>query len=200
MIILVSGASKTVAKFAGHPNLGQLITPHDGNKIRGDMPWAADNAAYSNWCPKAFLRMLNRIDGMDPLWCAAPDTVGDAMSTLRKFKITAPMIKKRNLKCALVLQDGQEWIGVRWHNVDAVFLGGTTEYKLSAHAKWCMFRAKDRGLAVHVGRVNSIGRLRKFREYGCVDTVDGTGYSRWSKEKLIPALRYLETEQLTLGY
>ena len=87
VLILVSGATKTVNKFAGHPNLGQLITPHDGNKIRTDMPWAADNAAYSNWDRKKWLAMLNRIDGMNPLFVVAPDVVGDAMKTLKNVAI-----------------------------------------------------------------------------------------------------------------
>lgn len=199
MIILVSGATKTVDKMSGHRHLGQLITPHDGNKIRTDMPWAADNAAYSNWCRKSWLSLLNKIDGMDPLFCVAPDVVGDAKATLKRLKVTSPMIRKRNLKCALALQDGSEWIGIRWNLIDALFIGGSTEFKLGAYARHCIKSAKDRGMWVHMGRVNSMSRLQYAREVGC-DSVDGSGYSMFPDQKLIPALRFLETEQLSMGF
>ncbi len=197
MLILVSGATKTMNKLAGHKNLGQLITPHDGNKIRTDMSWAADNAAFSNWNRVAFLKMLNKIDGMNPLFCVAPDVVGDARATLKRLKVTSPMIRKRNLKCALALQDGSESIGVRWNLIDALFIGGSTEFKLGKYARHCIKSAKSRGLWVHMGRVNSHKRLQYARECGC-DSVDGSGYSMFPDKKLIPALRYLETEQLIL--
>jgi hypothetical protein len=193
----VSGATKTVDRMAGHHNLGQLITPHDGNKIRGDMPWAADNAAYSNWDRVKWLKMLNRIDGMNPLFCVAPDVVGDAKATLKRLKITSPMIRKRGLKCALALQDGNDAIGIRWNLIDALFIGGSTEFKLGAYSKYAIGAAKERGMWVHMGRVNSHARLQYARECGC-DSVDGSGYSMFPNQKLIPALRFLETEQLRL--
>jgi hypothetical protein len=197
VLILVSGATKTVDKMAGHPNLGQLITPHDGNKVRGDMPWAADNAAFSNWDRVKWLSMLRRIAGTDPLFVVAPDVVCDAMATLARLKVTSPMIRKRGFRVACALQNGQEWIGVRRNYLDAIFIGGDTEFKLGAYARHCVRSAKERGDWVHMGRVNSLKRLQYAREIGC-DSVDGSGYSMFPDTKLIPALRYLETEQLAL--
>lgn len=197
MIILVSGASKTVARFAGHPNLGQLITPHDGNKVRGDMPWAADNAAYSRWDRVKWLRMLNKISDMNPLFVVAPDVVCDATATLKRLKVTSPMIRKRGLKVSCALQNGQEWIGVRRYLCDSIFIGGDDDFKLGPYVRYCVTEAKKDGKWVHMGRVNSFKRLQYAREIGC-DSVDGSGYSIAPDQKLIPALRYLESEQLRL--
>ncbi len=190
MIILVSGATKTVDRFSGHPNLGQLITPNDGNKVRGDMPWAADNAAFSNWDRVKWLSMLRKIAGTDPLFVVAPDVVCDAMATLARLKVTSPMIRKRGFRVACAIQNGQEWIGVRRNLCDSIFIGGDTEFKLGAYARHCVRSAKERGDWVHMGRVNSLKRLQYAREIGC-DSVDGSGYSMFPDTKLIPALRYL---------
>ena len=123
MRILISGATKTVRKYAGHPNLGVLLTPQAGNWIIEDVPYAADNAAYSNWSEVKFIRMLDRLTGLSPLWVSAPDVVGNAIATDELFQYWYPKIKQRNLKIALVLQNGQESIGLppSW-KYDAVFI------------------------------------------------------------------------------
>lgn len=57
-----------------------------------------------------------------------------------------------------------------------------------------MAQAKERGLWVHMGRVNSYRRLRHARRIGC-DSVDGGMFSRWSKTYLPLALAWLATEE-----
>jgi len=88
MILLVSGATATLRRYAPHPHLGHLLTPANGNRLAAlfatGLPLAVDNAAFSNWDEAAFLRLLHtlRPHRARVLWCAAPDVVADAGATL----------------------------------------------------------------------------------------------------------------------
>ncbi len=194
MLILVSGATATVKKHLGHPNLGQLITPRDGNRLIDGMVYAADNSAYSSWDENAFLRMLDRLTGKNPRFVTAPDYVGNARITRNLFDKWSPEIVSRELPIGYVLQDGQNWHAVPWDEIDALFIGGTTEFKRDDHVRYLVRKANEMGIWVHMGRVNSLNRLQMALEMG-VSSVDGSGFSRFAEIKLSRALRYLETAQ-----
>ena len=100
MKILVCGASRTVAKLAGHPNLGQLVTPRTGSLPMPSMMYAADNSAYSSWSEIKFYKMLDRLAGTAPLFVTAPDYVGNARITERLFDKWEPRIRGRGLPVA----------------------------------------------------------------------------------------------------
>jgi hypothetical protein len=110
MLILVSGATPTVRKHFGHPNLGQLLTPHDGGKNLPGMSFAADNAAYSDWDETAFIRMLDRLKGTNPLFVTAPDYVGSARITNELFYQWAPEMEKRNLPIGYTPEEREQHI------------------------------------------------------------------------------------------
>ncbi|MEK8217165.1 hypothetical protein [Paenibacillus sp. FSL L8-0463] len=199
MLLLVSGATSTVRKYASYPNLGCLLTPRSRNSFKSmaGLPWAADNDCFGGFDSSAELRfrtMLNKISGASPLFVTAPDVVADAGRTLEMFNVWEPIIHSFSLPVALVLQDGQEHLCMPWGHCDAVFIGGSTAYKLSDKVRWMVREAKWRGKWVHMGRVNSLERLRYARDIGC-DSVDGTGYSRFPDAHLPGALKYLQHEQ-----
>lgn len=202
MRLLVSGATKTLKKFKGHPHLGFLVTPRAANRaefaITHGMPWAADNSAYSCWDEGRFRRMLDRIAGVPGcLWVAARDVVADAAATLELFDAWQPRIAARGLPIALVAQDGLEDLDVPWDRLDALFLGGSTGWKLSDQARRLCVEAKARGKLLHMGRVNSRRRLLLAAGWGC-DTVDGSCFSRWPDTKIPRALRWIsEAEAMT---
>ena len=54
-----------------------------------------------------------------------------------------------------------------------LFLGGSTDWKLGPAARALTAEAKRRGKRVHMGRVNSLKRLRYADAIGC-DSADGT--------------------------
>ena len=54
-----------------------------------------------------------------------------------------------------------------------LFLAGSTEWKTSPAAHRLALEARRRGLAVHMGRVNSRRRLRIAQAFGCT-SADGT--------------------------
>lgn len=201
MKILVSGATPTVKKHLGHPNLGQLITARDGNLPISGLAYAADNSAYSDWNEESFIRMLDRLKGYTtpPVFVAVPDYVGNARITNQLFRRWAPEIFSRGLPLGYVLQDGQGASTVPWEDISAIFIGGSTDFKTDDHVKYLVRKAKKKGIWIHMGRVNSLQRLQTASEMG-VDSVDGSGFSRFAEIKLSRALRYLETAQYGIDF
>jgi hypothetical protein len=65
-------------------------------------------------------------------------------------------------------------------DAEAVFVGGSTTYKLGADAAASVAAAKGAGLWAHMGRVNSDKRFRYAASIGC-DSVDGTKYARFKR-------------------
>ncbi len=74
---------------------------------------------------------------------------------------------------AIVLQDGATVETVPWDEVGAVFVGGTTEWKLGSEVRSIVAEANARRIWAHMGRVNSHRRLRYADWIGC-DSADGT--------------------------
>ena len=172
------------------------MTPRAANSVEAirnlGLPWAADNACYSGFNEVRFANMLDRVAGVPGLmWVAAPDVVGDAAATLALFDLWQPRIDGRGLSVALVLQDGQERHRTPWDRLDAVFVGGSTGWKLSDEARRLCVEAKDQGKWVHVGRTNSRRRIRLLASWGCVDTFDGSGFSRWPDTRIPRGLRWI---------
>ena len=207
MRILVNGERGYIkAIFNESPHLshylGWLNTPrHNGDfkayeRFCVPLPVAADNSAFIDFNAKRYLRFVAKTPAYIK-WITAPDKVANAEITLDLFDRWYPRI--RHLPLALVGQDGMEDKELPWSHFDCFFIGGSTRWKLSDTARSLAIEAKRRGKRLHMGRVNSNMRLRYAYDLGC-DTVDGTGYSRYSKLRLKPALIYLHNlhQQLTL--
>lgn len=180
MIILVSGATSTVAKY---PDVGVLIVPDARNAIShiDGRAWAMDNGAFSGLDVPAFLRMLRKYTGQNGcLFVTAPDVVGDAGKTMEQFLDWEPFLHAQGWPLAFVGQDGLSLADVPWDSCEAVFLGGTTDWKLNRTARDLAAYGKARGKWVHMGRVNSARRLKYAIRIGC-DSIDGTSFSRWSR-------------------
>jgi hypothetical protein len=84
-----------------------------------------------------------------------------------------PRIRAAGYPAALVAQDGLEHLPVPWRLLDAVFIGGSTAWKLGPAVAGLAAEARRRGLSVHMGRVNSRTRLWYAASIGC-HSVDGT--------------------------
>src|SRR5262245_9525999 len=98
--------------------------------------WAMDNGAYSGFEPAPFVRMLERFYGRPGcLFVAAPDRVGDAHQTLLEWPFWQRLIRGIGFRPALVAQDGLTVDDVPWAQVGALFIGGTTEWKLGPQAE-----------------------------------------------------------------
>lgn len=204
MILLVSGLTGAWAKLfqdavieaqAARGSLGFLNTPRSGNTpanvFRYTTTWAADNDCFQGLNRLSYERMLRIWQKVEPgpLWVATPDVVADASATLERFEEWEPILHGMGYPVALVLQDGQERLAVPWTRLEAVFVGGSTTWKLSEHAASLCQEARQRGKWIHMGRVNSQRRMETAARFGC-QSIDGSGFSRW-KKLIAPGVRWM---------
>lgn len=99
------------------------------------------------------------------------DVPMDWKATLEKYVECHGVVK--GVKKAICLQDGATSETVPWDIVDVLFIGGSTEWKVSEAAKRLVKEGKGRGKTAHMGRVNSAYRIGIAAEFGCL-TSDGT--------------------------
>ena len=175
--------------------LGLMWTPHVGNSIyfmkQFGMPIAMDNAAFSNFCETKYLSMIYKAQmslcQID--WVSVPDSVGDAKATHTLFEQWQPRLQ--GIPLAYVAQDGCEGLDIPFDDVQCVFIGGTTDWKLSESAVSVIRESQRQNKIIHMGRVNSDKRLKYAYELGC-HSVDGTRYMRFSKIELLKAVHFLD--------
>lgn len=141
--------------------------------------FAIDNGAFSNFSIKGFEALIERESERRELciFVACPDVVASARRTLELFDHWMPRLDQWPL--ALVAQDGQEDLPIPWEHIEAIFIGGTTEWKMSKAAADVIKTGHAMEKWVHVGRVNRPGRFEYFEKLGA-DSIDGTGISRFS--------------------
>ncbi len=195
MIRYLSGKGTTgLEAVAWEYDIGLMIQP--GNTYWGRVhaypSWCADNGCFTTnaagfpfW---RYLRMIQRPELQQYRarcrFVTAPDeltvlpsgaVVGNAVATLARFSMWSAILRNLGFPVALVAQDGLEDLldRVPWDTVDVLFLGGSTEWKLGHGAKRCVDEARLRGKRTHMGRVNSLKRLRIANSWG-IDTADGT--------------------------
>lgn len=160
------------------PDMPGMVTPRMGQQPPTGQPWAADNGRFSapqDYTDAKYLawlkKMLPHADRC--LFATAPDVVGDAEATLAMSLPMLPKIRAAGYPVALVAQDGLTPDMVPWDDIDSLFIGGTTKWKLSEFAYQLAAEAKRRGKWTHMGRVNSWRRFRTAAAHG-FDSADGT--------------------------
>ncbi len=168
---------------AVHPLLdarevGLVDTPANSFAKSPGWVWAADNGCFNERTyvgDDAWFAWLTRNAGHADtcLFATAPDVVGDHDATLARSLPWLPRIRALGYPAAFVAQDGATVDTMPWDAFDVLFIGGSTEFKLGTVAADLALAAKARGLRVHMGRVNSLKRLRHASAIGC-DTADGT--------------------------
>jgi hypothetical protein len=177
--------------------LGLMLQPGNGlhAQAHGWPMWAADNGCYAagdsfdplRWCDwLAMLAELPPWDGWDPemtgkppratdhhLFAVLPDVVGDWLATFAAAYPWVEYVRSLRMWPALVAQDGLKPEHVDWDGIDCLFIGGSTDWKLSDAAARLVHEAHYWGRWVHMGRVNSRRRYQRAAAMG-VDSVDGT--------------------------
>ncbi len=127
------------------------------------------------------------------LFIVMPDVMCDPIGTMKLWK--EYHWKYKDWPLAFVSQDGQEnlpyppddeWV--------CLFVGGSTEWKMSEGAKRCIAYAVERGKHIHIGRVNSYKRFRHFARLPGGDrfTCDGTKQRFEGREKANAIYRSFE--------
>ena len=160
---------------------GQLLTPLTRYRLRDpSRPFGIDNGRFSlNWREAEFLSLLEReqCNQSKCLFVTVPDVVGSARRTLEVFERWRDRLC--GWKLALVCQDGQEHLPIPWDEIDAVFIGGSTNFKCGEHAVHIIQAAQALGKWVHIGRVNHAERWSHFEKLNA-DSADGTGLARYT--------------------
>jgi hypothetical protein len=177
MAFYFTGSVTGVRHLLGARLLGYMNTPANGHSMN-EWVWAADNGCFGkNYVgDNKWFDWLNSFDQTTRSLCAfatAPDVVGSATETMKRSKPWLPLIRQAGYKAALVAQDGLVPNDCPWDEIDALFIGGSTEWKLSQQAADLMIAAKKKNKWVHVGRVNSWRRYVGMAQRGA-DSVDGT--------------------------
>ena len=147
-----------------------------------EYPFAMDNGAFASWQrgepwdESNFIVALEKIkqNNFQPEFVVCPDAVGSHEETIKLWHQWHDRIKEYGVRVAFVAQDGCRRAEVP-SDADYLFIGGTTDYKLKAIREFSGFR-----IPVHVGRVNTSGRLWLCHNYGAT-SVDGTGWFRGDK-------------------
>ena len=174
--------------------VGQLLTPLTRFNLQNkNGKFAIDNGAFSKFEAKGFMSLLDREKErrQNCIFVAVPDVVGSARRTLEVFQRWKGIISAWPL--ALVAQDGQEDLEIPWDDIAAIFLGGSTKFKVSDEAAQIVKAAKALDKWVHAGRVNDPQRFKHFEEMGA-DSCDGSGISQYSHMRRAIANRHAQLE------
>lgn len=187
MIYLANPSTPAIRSAIAGRQLAAIMSPAQGNRL----PQLPALFALDNGCgpgkdgqpgtgypgDRAYLEFLSRMSARGRercLFATAPDVLGDAAATLeRSARFVYKIRGWFGLPVALVAQDGLEGLDVPWTWFDVLFIGGSTAWKLGPAARSLTAEAKARGKRVHMGRVNSLRRLRYAEAIGC-DSADGT--------------------------
>lgn len=154
--------------------IGLMCQP-GSNRPRPGWVWAADNGCFApKWDRDRWLAWIARDDlpRSGCLFATVPDVVADHAATLARFRVYRDVVAGARWPVAFVGQDGADVHGVPWADLDCLFIGGSTAWKLSEVAFGLAREARERGKWVHVGRVNSRSRFAAWAPYA--DTADGT--------------------------
>jgi hypothetical protein len=174
-VIYLSGATHDA--LVGVEGTGFMATLYKSStRCLGSACWGADTGCYTQphrYSDDEYLRWLDPLPRATNLFATAPDLVADWAGTIGRSASMLPRIRALGYRAALVAQDGLPPQWVAWDEFDALFVGGTTAYKLSEDAYALVAEAKRRGKWCHMGRVNSLRRLRAAA-MGGYDSVDGT--------------------------
>jgi hypothetical protein len=150
-------------------------------------PYALDNGAWTSHTKNTpfdrtrFLGLVEKF-GEYADFVVIPDIVGGGKDSLSFSREWIPELSGMARRLYLAVQDGMTPREVRdtilaWPKIVGIFVGGSTGWKVATTPTWAQF-AKESGIRVHVGRVNTKRRVDLCACSG-VDSFDGSGPSRF---------------------
>lgn len=192
---------------------GMLISADVGarwqwKEVPSGFKYAIDNGAWSAYQRKVkclhrrggsrtiafsgdtFMRCLDKMaDGAE--WIVLPDVVCGGLASLDLSLWWLDVVRPYGRPMLIPAQDGMENHHLSAHigSDVGIFVGGSTAWKETTLARWSEL-AKSHRAYCHVGRVNTLRRIRMCRNAG-VDSIDGTSASRFAVNvpKLTRAVR-----------
>ena len=196
MLLYLSGGITQTLLANPRADVGLMLSPgmgtFDSKRLEvASRWWAADNgrfAAPQLWHAGDWLEWLASMRRWRDtcVFVVAPDVVGDAQATFELSVPYLPTIRQLGFKSAFVTQDGCTDALVPWAGFDCLFVGGSDDWKLCEASYQLVERAAQLGKWTHMGRVNSMRRLRACH-VSAFDSVDGT-YVRFGPDRRLPEL------------
>lgn len=182
------------------PEIGLMYSPKMGNRTYAKTQ-AIDNGRFAlPWDETAWRRMLERHLSVREhvLFAVVPDVVGNASATLIDWRQWAPEVRNLGYPLAFVTQDGCSTDLVPWDELDVLFIGGSNDWKFSPSSIAIVKEAHRRGKPVHMGRVNTVRRLRGATAIG-VRSVDGTFLFKAPDVNILRLRRYVGDVKSLVG-
>ena len=193
MLYVATPSSPEIRAAMSRGDLACMTTPAQGNVVPDGAAIVCDNGKYGHGWPgpeRWFTWLSGVVDryGADRiLFAVAPDVPFSSTGTLAESLPWLPQIRGLDIPAAFAAQDGcEEGDLIPWDFLDAVFLAGSTAWKVGPLAEKVAHEAKARGKWVHMGRVNSLRRLRIAEQCWC-DSADGT-YLAFGPDRNLPTL------------
>lgn len=192
MLYLATPSSPEAREAMRAGDLGCMTTPAQGNRIPDHALIGADNGKFGkHWRGAAhwydwLATTVTHYGAHRFLFAVAPDVPFNACGTLIESMPWLLTIRQLGIPAGFAAQDGAEAGLVPWDDIDVLFLAGSTEWKVGPAAQQLAQEALQRGLRVHMGRVNSRRRLRIAEAFGCA-TCDGT-YLAYGPDLNLPRL------------
>ena len=162
MYLFVSGATRTVNEILQSNRieskyLGKYLTPRANcNKKYLDLTlkqgclFGADNDCFNSFDKVKYERMIEILPRTDKLkYVTIPDSVGNFEETIRLFDEWQPLLKNEKLPLGFVLQDGMPINEIPFDKFSSLFIGGSTEYKLSEETANIVRIAKEKDKWIH---------------------------------------------------
>lgn len=174
---------------------GILHTPRFLPFTHGKL-WALDNDCFNDYAPDKIMKSLDAslLTHCKPLFCVVPDVVGNHDATMERYHQWRDEYTSRNLAMALAIQNGATVQTIPFDDIGAVFIAGDDAFKYSSTIRDVVGEAQLRGLWVHMGRVNTVRRVKYAGAIG-VHSIDGTGWARFTDDKNATVGKHLEYRQ-----
>ena len=137
-------------KATKEDQIGTILTFNGYNTKESDYidkPWAIDNGCFaqpSKYSDDKYLNFLNKFKQKNCLFAVAPDVVADSEATKIRSLPMLKKIRQLGFKSAFVAQDGALPKEVYWDEFDCLYIGGTTQWKLTKYARDLTEEAKKK--------------------------------------------------------
>lgn len=166
---------------------GLILSPvhrFSRSKSWDEWEYGLDNGAWTafqkkeEWSEEPFVRLVEQYAPC-ARFVVAPDIVAGGMDSLRRSEAWLPRLDAARIVLVPV-QDGMEPRDVRsmLSNRVGIFMGGSTEWKWQRLADFAQL-AREIGCYLHVGRVNTVRRIRYCTAVGA-HSFDGTSATMYA--------------------
>ena len=177
--------------------IGHLYSPDGWRRPVPWLPYALDNGAFSCWDRKT--NFFDQVEweqmypkwqhlvyraataSQRPLWAIVPDTPGNAVETIEKYKAYVQQVIDAEIPPALAVQDGMtpDMVKSLYPSPVVIAIGGTDQFKWSTVELW-----KKEFKRVHLLRCNMPEKLQYLEDLG-IESCDGTGWVKGSRRQFL---------------